>query len=71
LNLTIPVLVDDMDDSVNRAYAAWPERFYVIGIDGRIAYAGGPGPFQFKPQELSTFLAEYLAVEANGRRGEY
>ena len=26
----IPTLVDEMDDAVNRAYAAWPDRLYLI-----------------------------------------
>jgi len=62
LGITIPVLVDDMDDTVNRAYTAWPERLFVVDVDGRVAYAGGPGPFQFKPAELHEFLAGRLGA---------
>ncbi len=29
LGLTMPVLVDGMDDAVSEAFAAWPERLYV------------------------------------------
>lgn len=61
LSLSMPILVDDMEDTANRAYAAWPERLYVIGVDGRIAYAGGPGPFEFRPAELRSFLDAHLA----------
>ena len=28
--------VDEMDDKVMVAYAAWPERLYLVGKDGRI-----------------------------------
>lgn len=52
----IPTLVDDMDDSVNRAYAAMPTRIYLIGTDGRVVYAGGLGPWGFKPKELKEAL---------------
>lgn len=48
----IPTLVDDMEDSVNQAYAALPTRIYLIGLDGRIEYAGGLGPWGFSPEEL-------------------
>ena len=61
LDLSMPVLVDDTADSVNLAYAAWPERLYVIGKDGTIAYAGGMGPMLFKPEECEAFLVEHLA----------
>lgn len=34
------------------AYAAWPERLYLVDLGGRVAYAGGRGPFGFKPAQL-------------------
>lgn len=56
LNLSIPALVDRADNKVNHDYAAWPDRMYVIGTDGRIAYKGGPGPGGFKPAEVEQWL---------------
>ncbi len=47
LGLTIPAVIDGLDDAVNRAYVAWPERLFVVGTDGKVAYAGGMGPFLF------------------------
>jgi hypothetical protein len=32
-------LVDSMDGSVEAAYAAWPSRVFVIGLDGRVRYS--------------------------------
>ncbi len=61
LQYGIPTLVDDMDDAVSKAYAALPTRLYLIDIDGRITYAGGPGPFGFKPAKLAKAIADYLA----------
>jgi hypothetical protein len=52
----LPLAVDAMDDAANRAYAAWPERLYVIDPDGRIAYKGGNGPFNYKPAEVRVWL---------------
>jgi Iodothyronine deiodinase len=60
LGLTMPVLVDDMDDGVSNAFAAWPERIYVIDGDARIAYVGGPGPFEFDPDAAFALLDELL-----------
>jgi type I thyroxine 5'-deiodinase len=56
LGLTMPVLVDAMDDAVSNAFAAWPERIYVVDADGRIVHAGGPGPFDFDPDAASAAL---------------
>ena len=50
-------LVDDISNIANACYAAWPERLYVVGTDGRILYKGGMGPFEFDTDELEDFLA--------------
>ncbi len=60
LQYGIHTYVDEMDDHVNRAYAAWPTRFYLIGIDGRVVHAGGLGPHGFKPAKLKDALDAYL-----------
>lgn len=57
----IPALVDDMDDTANKAYHAWPDRLYLVGKDGRIAYHGGRGPFGFDPDELEEAIEAALA----------
>lgn len=56
LGLSMPGVIDGLDNAVDEAYAAWPERLFVIGVDDRIAYAGQQGPFGFKPEELATWL---------------
>ena len=61
LGLTMPVLVDGMDDAVSNAFAAWPERLCVADRGGRLAYIGGPGPFEFDPDAAAAALAELLA----------
>jgi len=57
LGLTMPVLVDAMDNAVSDAFAAWPERIYVVGSDGRIVFKGGPGPWEFDPEAAGRALA--------------
>ena len=60
----IQAVVDRMDDAVNKAYQGWPDRLYLVGKDGKLAYASGRGPFGFEPDELeSAILAE---LKANG-----
>lgn len=61
LQLEIPTLIDDIDDSTDRAYAALPERLYLIGRDGRVAYKGDRGPMGFKPDELEAAIEAHLA----------
>ena len=56
----IPILVDDIEDTAERAYSGWPDRLYLVGENGRIAYAGDRGPFGFKPAELEAAIREEL-----------
>ena len=56
LNMTMPALIDSEDNVVNRAYAAWPDRLYAIGADGKIAFKSAPGPFGFKTADLAAWL---------------
>ena len=60
----LPFGIDDMSNAANDAYAAWPERIYVIDESGHIAYRGGMGPFNYKPEEAREWLAaRYGAVK--------
>lgn len=61
LKYEIPTYVDEIDDPVSKAYAAVPTRLYLVGLDGRVVYAGGMGPFGFKPDELGKAIEKYLA----------
>jgi len=51
------ILVDPMDDRANIAYAALPERLYVVQ-DGRVIYQGGLGPFDYNISDVEAFLAK-------------
>jgi Iodothyronine deiodinase len=54
----VPFGIDEMNNGANDAYAAWPERLYVIDERGRISYKGGNGPFKYKPAEVRAWLAQ-------------
>lgn len=60
LQYGIRTYVDEMDDYVNKTYAAWPTRSYLVGLDGRILYAGKMGPTSLKPKELKEALDDTL-----------
>ena len=61
LKYDMPVAIDSMENKAEAAYAAWPERLYVVAAGGRIVYRGGLGPFGFDPQEMEKALAGHLA----------
>jgi len=64
LKYRLPLAIDGIDNPADKAYAAWPERIYVIGQGGRIVYKGGMGPFGFKPEEAEKTLAAHLEMAA-------
>ena len=56
LQMSIPLMVDEIDDRVGHAYSGMPSRLYVIDTEGKIAYKSGRGPFGFKPGEMEQAL---------------
>ncbi len=60
LEITIPCLIDDMENTAARAYRGWPDRLYVVGKDGKIAFRGGPGPSGFVPEVMEKALIAEL-----------
>ena len=66
LRLSIPVLVEEMNNAIDEAYGAAPERLYLIGADGRVAYHGGAGPHFFDLDAWEEAIA--ASVQAEGRR---
>ncbi len=65
LKMSIPLLVDEIDDRVGHAYSGMPDRLYLIDRSGRVAYKGGRGPFGFKPLELEQAMAMLLLDESS------
>ena len=58
LELEMPLLLDGADNAVDRAYAALPERLYLIDAEGRVAWRCGPGPMGFDPDGLEKAIRE-------------
>jgi len=56
LDLPMPALIDGVDDKVGKAYGGWPDRLYLIGKDGKIAFAGAQGPGGFDPAAWETAI---------------
>ena len=50
LRFPFPVAVDTMDDAVAERWSAWPERLFVLDVDGIVRYVGEQGPFGFWPR---------------------
>ena len=50
-----------MDGRADKAFAAWPERIYILDAGGRVVYKAEPGPFGFKPEEAQRSLERFLA----------
>ncbi len=62
LKYRLPLAIDSMDGALEKQFAAWPERIYIVGRDGRVAYKGGMGPFGFKPEEAEQALVRHLGA---------
>jgi hypothetical protein len=51
-----------MDAQVELNYTGWPDRFYLVGKNGRIAWKGDPGPKGFNPPMLEAAIQKELAA---------
>ncbi len=58
----LPAVVDEMDDAVSEAYAAWPDRLVLVDAKGRLAWQGAKGPKGFKPDDLETAIRRELGL---------
>jgi len=65
-SITIPTVIDSMDNAVNEAYSAWPDRAFIVRTDGRLAVASGQGPWGFAPaiEDAKAWLAEFKETGA-------
>lgn len=61
LPMSIPILVDGMDNAAMETFSAWPERIYIADRQSRIYYIGGHGPFDFRPEEARASLLILLS----------
>ena len=59
--LTIPCLIDGIENTVATAYKALPDRLFVVNTDGKLVVAGKRGPWGLRPamEEAQKWLASY------------
>ena len=60
------MLIDNMKDTTSQAYAAFPDRLYLVGKDGKIAFAGDRGPMGFNPDGLEDAVLQAQASKRDG-----
>ena len=60
LGIQFPAVLDEFGNSTERQYTAWPDRIYLIDVNGRVAYKSKPGPFGFKSEELKAALVRVV-----------
>lgn len=56
LKLTMPLLVDDMKNTVGDAFHGHPDRLFILSPKGKIAYRGERGPRGFEVGEMEEAL---------------
>ncbi|HPZ07708.1 MAG TPA: deiodinase-related protein [Candidatus Eremiobacteraeota bacterium] len=59
--ITVPVILDNMDNTVDDNYDAWPARVFIIGENGLIALLSDKGPKGFESglKKAGKWLEEY------------
>ncbi|HZL89959.1 MAG TPA: deiodinase-like protein [Pirellulaceae bacterium] len=63
LSLTIPSLVDQLNDRVAYDYMSDPVRLYLVDVSGKIVFQTAQGPWSFRAQDLEqAILASLPAV---------
>ena len=60
LGIKLPAVLDEFGNSTEQVYTGWPDRLYLIDVQGRVAYKSKPGPFGFHPDELRAALVKAL-----------
>lgn len=67
LHIGLPIIIEEMDNAVDEAYGAAPERLYLVDIDGNVAYHEGAGPHFFDLDEWEQAIQACATIPA-GRR---
>lgn len=69
LKYRMPVAIDSIDNHADKAFAAWPERIYILGAEGRVLYKGDTGPFGFHPEAAEKALLALPPPAPNASSG--
>lgn len=59
--LSIPCLIDSMDNQTDAAYSAKPDRAFLVDTSGKLAVAGARGPNGFAPalEDIEDWLIDF------------
>lgn len=60
LDIKLPTLLDDMDNSTEGHYVSEPIRLFVVDPDGRITFNGAQGPFGFDLEKWDQAIRDVL-----------
>ena len=53
----IPMYIDPLDDKINKAFGAYPERLYAI-LDDIVMFQSPMGPFGHSVSKLEAWISE-------------
>jgi peroxiredoxin len=67
IELTMPILVDTLDNAVEKLFAGAPNRTYLIDQNGIVLYKGVRGPQGSRPDDVSKAIQKQLRLK-NGTR---
>jgi len=62
LNFSCPMVIDDMDNSIELQYCAYPERLYLLDATGCVFYKSVVGTYGYKPDEFEAAIKDILDV---------
>ena len=57
----MPMLVDGIDNDVDKKYVGLPMRLFLVDGEGKIAYAGDKGPFGWDDEAFEETLKKMIA----------
>jgi peroxiredoxin len=67
IELTMPILVDTLDNAVEKLFAGAPNRTYLIDQDGIVLYKGVRGPQGSRPDEVAKAIRKQLRLKNAAR----
>jgi hypothetical protein len=51
LDISMPTVIDKIDNAVEVAYAGYPDRIFILDTEGVVQFKTKPGPRGFRPAE--------------------
>ena len=61
LEISMPILIDSLDDATAKQYGGVPNRAYLISKGSKVIYKGDRGPMGTRPDQVKAAIEELLA----------